>query len=146
MAEQELIKIARDNIDAFNAGDWERFAANSTVDCVYDEVATQRRYQGPDQIVENGQEWKKAFPDATGTITSAIASGNTVTLEITWEGTHTGPLAGPAGTIPASGKRQTTRAAMVMTFEGDKIKENHQYFDVITLLQQIGAMPQPQQV
>ena len=146
MAEQELIKIARDNIDAFNAGDWGRFKAGIAADAVYDEVGTQRRYQGPDQITQNSQEWKQAFPDATGTITSAVASGNTVTLEITWEGTHTGPLAGPGGTIPASGKRQVTRAAQVLTFEGDKIKENHHYFDVMTLLQQIGAMPQPQQV
>ncbi len=42
-------------------------------------------------------------------------------------------------TIPPSGKRQTTRAAQVLTFEGDKIKESRPYFDMLSLLQQIGA-------
>ncbi len=146
MAEQELIKIARDNIDAFNAGDWDRFKASMTADSTEHEVGTQQHLQGPDQIIQNGQAWKRAFPDAKGTITTAIASGTTVMLEISWVGTHTGPLEGPAGTIPASGKHQVTPAAMVLTFEGDKIKENHHYFDVMTLLQQIGAVPQPAQV
>ena len=73
-------------------------------------------------------------------MTNAFASGNTVVLEITWQGTHTGPLEMPNGTIPASGKRQSTPSAWIFQFEGVKIKESHHYFDMVTLLQQIGAM------
>ncbi len=51
---------------------------------------------------------------------------------------------GPAGTIPASHKRQTTQAVLVMNFEGDKIKESRHYFDMMSLLQQIDALPEPQ--
>ena len=82
------------------------------------------------------------MPDAKGAVTNSLASGNTVTLEITWTGTHTGPLVSPAGTIPASGKSQTTPAAWILEFEGEKIKESRHYFDMVTLLSQIGAMPQ----
>ena len=146
MAEQDLIRAARDNVEAFNAGDWDRFKATLTADSLEEEVATQRRLQGVGQIEESAQGWKQAFPDVKGTITNVLATGNTVTMQITWEGTHTGPLAGPAGTIPASGKRVTVRAANVITFAGEKIKENHNYFDLMTILQQIGAVPQPQQV
>ncbi len=142
MAEQEAIRIARENIEAFNAGDWRRVRATLAPDSVYDEVGTQRRLQGADEIVQALQGWKQAMPDAKGTITMALASGNTVTLEITWEGTQTGPLAGPGGPIPASGKRQVTRGAFIVTIQGDQIKESHQYFDMMTLLQQIGAAPQ----
>ena len=138
----DLIRIARENIDAFNAADWQRFRAPLAPDSVYNELGTQRRIQGPDQIVETLKGWKQAMPDAKGTVTNAFASGNTVALEITWEGTHTGPLVGPGGTIPASGKRQVTPAAWLLTFEGDKIKESHHYFDMMTLRQQIGAAPQ----
>jgi predicted ester cyclase len=60
---------------------------------------------------------------------------------VTWKGTHTGPLVTAEGTIPASGKRQETPAAIVYTFEGAKIKESRQYFDLMTLLKQIGAQP-----
>jgi len=142
MAEQDPIRVARENIEAFNAGDWQRVKATLAPDSVYDEVGTQRRLQGADEIVQAFQGWKQAMPDAKGTITNAIASGNTVTLEITWEGTQTGPLMGPGGSLPASGKRQVTRAAQIATIQGDKIKETHHYFDMMSLLQQIGAAPQ----
>ena len=144
MAEQDLIRLARESIDAFNAGDWDRVRAILAPDSIDDEVATGRRSEGADQIIQNSQGWRTAFPDARGTVTSAAASGNTVTLEITWEGTQDGALEGPAGTIPASGKRVSMRAVQVLTFEGEQIKESHHYFDMMTLLQQIGAVPEPQ--
>ena len=91
----DLAKIAREAVDAFNASDWERTKALMTPDYLYNEVGTQRRIQGPEEAVAALQGWKKAMPDAKGTVTNAFASGNTVALEITWEGTHTGPLEGP---------------------------------------------------
>jgi hypothetical protein len=33
------------------------------------------------------------------------------------------------------------QAAMVMMFDGDKIKETRHYFDMMGMLQQLGAMP-----
>ncbi|MGZ3319271.1 MAG: ester cyclase, partial [Isosphaeraceae bacterium] len=85
---------------------------------------------------------KTAFPDAVGTVTSVIASGNRAALEVTWKGTQTGPLATAGGTIPASGNFQETPAVCVFAFEGGKIKESRMYFDSLTLLRQIGAQPQ----
>ena len=82
------------------------------------------------------------MPDVKGTITNSFATGNTVTLEVTWNGTHTGPMETPDGTLPPSGKSQTTPSAWIMQFEGDKITESRYYFDMVTLLTQIGAMPQ----
>ena len=80
------------------------------------------------------------MPDVKGTITNSFQSGNTVTLEISWAGTHTGPLEMPSGTIPGSGKSQTTPSAWVMDFEDEKVKQSRHYFDMMTLLAQIGAM------
>ena len=74
-------------------------------------------------------------------MTSAFASGNKVALEVTWKGTHSGPLVTAEGTIPATGKRQETPAALFYAFEGNKIKESRHYFDSMTLLKQIGAQP-----
>ncbi len=128
-------------MDAFNTGDWERLQAGLAADARYHELATQRKVEGPEKIVELFKGWKTAFPDAAGTVTSAVGGGNTAALEVTWKGTHTGPLETAEGTIPASGKRQETPAAIVFTFEGGKIKEDRQYFDLMTLLKQIGAQP-----
>jgi steroid delta-isomerase-like uncharacterized protein len=139
---EQMVKIAREQVDAFNGGDWERLEAGLAVDASYDELATQRKVNGPEKIVELFKGWKTAFPDATGTVTSAVGSGNTAVLEVTWKGTHTGPLGTAKGTIPASGKRQETPAAFFFTFAGGKIKESRQYFDSLTLLTQIGAQPE----
>ena len=138
---EQMIKIAREQVDAFNAGDWERLEAGLTPDSRYHELATQRKGESPEQIVELYKGWKTAFPDAFGTVTSAVGSGNIAALEVTWKGTHTGPLETAEGTIPASGKQQETPAAFVFSFEGGKIKESRQYFDSMTLLKQIGAQP-----
>src|SRR5690348_947111 len=138
---EQMVKPAREQVDAFNNGDWERLEAGLAADASYDELATQRKVDGPEKIVELFKGWKTAFPDAAGTVTSAVGSGSTAVLEVTWKGTHTGPLATAEGTIPASGKRQETPAAFFFAFEGSKIKESRQYFDSLSLLKQIGAQP-----
>lgn len=142
MAEQQAISLAREGVEAFSNSDWQRFKAALAPDAVYEELATGLRAQGPDQIVQAIQGWKQAFPDARGTITNIFAGGNSVCLEITWEGTHTGPMVGPGGTIPASHKRTKTSAVQVVTVEGGKVKLTRHYFDAMSLLQQIGAVPQ----
>jgi steroid delta-isomerase-like uncharacterized protein len=138
---EQMVTIARDHVDAFSHGDWERLHAGLAADARYDELGTQRKVEGPEKIVELFKGWKTAFPDAVGTVKSAVGSGHTAALEVTWKGTHTGPLETAAGTIPASSKRQETPGAIFFTFEGGKIKESRQYFDSMTLLKQIGAEP-----
>ncbi len=142
MSGQDLVGIASGFVDAFGAADWDRAAVPLAPDSVYNEIGTQRTLNGRDEILQAFQGWKKAMPDVKGTITNSFSAGNTVTLEITWNGTQTGPMETPDGTIPPSGKSQTTPSAWVLEFEGEKIKESRHYFDMVTLLTQIGAMPQ----
>ena len=97
----KMVKIAREQVDAFNSGDWERVRAGLASDSRYDELGTERKIEGPEKIVELFKAWKTAFPDGAGTVTSVVSSANTVALEVTWTGTHTGPLTTAEGTIPA---------------------------------------------
>lgn len=140
---QNPIKVAAENVAAYNAGDWNRLKAVLTANSVYTEMGTQRRFRGVGRIVEAYQTWKQALPDGKGTVTNSLARGNTVVLEVIWRGTHTGPLVGPAGAIPPSHKRISVPAAQVITVQDGKIRQFRQYFDLLTLLQEIGAAPQP---
>jgi steroid delta-isomerase-like uncharacterized protein len=133
--------VAREQIEAFNAGDWDRFRATLATDSVYDELATQRHLEGQDAIIDANRGWKEAFPDAEGRVERAMADNGTVTLEITWEGTQTGPLHMPTGDIPPSSKHVEVKAVEVFEIEGDRIREAHHYFDMMGLLQQVGATP-----
>ena len=139
----DKIQLAKQNVEAFGEGDWASFKAPLSADSVYEELATQRRVQGPDAIVELSKGWREAFPDAKGTITKAVESGDTVVLEIIWEGTHTGELKSAMGPIPATYKKVKIPAVEVVTFKTDKIAETKHYFDLMTLLGQIGALPTP---
>jgi steroid delta-isomerase-like uncharacterized protein len=133
--------VARENVEAFNAADWDRFRATLSSDCVYDELATQRHIEGQDAIIDANRGWKEAFPDAHGTVERTMAGNGTVTVEITWEGTQTGPLHTPGGDIPPSSRHVAVKAVQVFDLEGDKIREVHHYFDMMGLLQQVGAAP-----
>ena len=140
MSDQDLTRIARDIVNSYNTADWKLLKSILTPDALYNELGTQRQVKGPDQIVKTLQGWKQAMSDSDGKVTNVFVSGPNATLEITWQGTHDGPFTGPGGTLPASGRRQTTSAAMVVKFQGDKVKEIHHYFDMMSFLQQIGAM------
>jgi steroid delta-isomerase-like uncharacterized protein len=139
MAKPDLIRLARINVEAYNASDWQQLREVLAPDVVYDEVGTQRRLIGADQMIDAYRGWKQVAPDGRGAITKAFASGNSATLEVTWTGTQTGPLAVPQGTVPPSGRQWIVPGAQVIIFEGEKIKELRQYFDMMTLLRHIGA-------
>jgi hypothetical protein len=61
-----MVKIAREQVDAFNNGDWERLEAGLAADASYHELATQRKVDGPEQIVELFKGWKTAFRNDCG--------------------------------------------------------------------------------
>ena len=90
-------------------------------------------------MIEAWQGWANGFPDSKATFVREFASGDTAVLELVWKGVHTGPLQTPTGAIPASNKRIEVPACQVVQVEGGKIKSVSHYFDMLTLLTQIGA-------
>ena len=135
------VDVARESIECFNAGDFERLRSLLADDSWEEELATQRRLEGADAQVEAGRGWKEAFPDGRGSIERAYVDGNTVTLELTWEGTQSGPMLSPDGQeLPPSNRRGTVKACQVVEVEDGKIVTTRHYFDLMTLLQQIGAL------
>jgi steroid delta-isomerase-like uncharacterized protein len=135
-----VIEIAKAAVTAYNEKDWNKTRDMLAADAVYDEKATNRRLQGAGQIIEAFQGWASAFPDSKATFIREFASGDTVVLELVWKGVHTGPLQTPTGAIPASNKPIELPACEVFRIEGEKIKSSSHYFDMLTLLQQIGVV------
>ena len=66
-----------------------------------------------------------------------------MTQEITWQGTHTGPLQGPMGSIPATSKSVTLKSVQVIRVEGGRAKEMRHYFDLLGMMVQLGLLPAP---
>src|SRR6478752_6556526 len=135
-----VTEIAKAAVTAYNEKDWDKTRDMLAADAVYDEKATGRRLEGAGQIIEAFQGWANAFPDSKATFIREFASGDTAVLELVWKGVHTGPLQTPTGTIPASNKPLELPACQVFQIEGGKVTNFSQYFDMLTMLTQIGAV------
>lgn len=139
LSEQQLIAAAKAPIVAYNDKNWDAVKASITTGFVYDEVATQRKAEGVDAVLTLWKGWATAFPDSKATFDHVYVSGDQVALEVTWRGTHQGPLTTPKGTTAPTGKRIEFRSCIICELAGDKAKGQRQYFDMGTMLQQIGA-------
>ena len=138
MSEQEVIQAALAPTAAYNNKDWDALRAAVIPDFVYDEVATHRRAEGVEQVIEIWQGWETAFPESKGSFDPVCVSGNTVVFEGTWTGTHTGVMGIPGGEIPPTNKSMELRTCQVTQIEDGKVKEIRQYFDMATMMKQLG--------
>jgi steroid delta-isomerase-like uncharacterized protein len=139
MPNETPIQIAKASVEAYNAKDWNRVKETIAPQVVYDEVGTHRRVTGANDVIDAWKGWAKALPDSKATFQTAVADGDTVTLELTWRGTHTGPLQTPNGEIAPTGRPIEVRAVQVVEVADGKAKTIRQYFDMATILQQIGV-------
>ena len=135
-----IIEIVKASITAYNDKNWSKAKDVLAADAVYDEKGTHRRIQGAGEIIEAWQGWAEAIPDSKATFMREFASGDTAIFELVWKGVHTGPLQTPTGTIPASNKPIEIPACQVVQVADGKVKRVSHYFDMLTLLTQVGAM------
>jgi steroid delta-isomerase-like uncharacterized protein len=135
----ELIAAAKLPNIGYSEKDWDKTVASVTPDFVYDEVASHRKSENAEGYIEMCKGWATAFPESRATFHNAYVIGNTVVLELTWNGTHTGPMMTPNGEVPATGKNISMRACQVVEIKDGKAASMVQYFDINTMLAQLGV-------
>ncbi len=67
-----------------------------------------------------------------------VASGDTVVVEFTGRGTHTGTLVTSMGDIPATGKSVTLKLCDVLEFRDEMLVRQRSYFDSGSMMAQLG--------
>jgi steroid delta-isomerase-like uncharacterized protein len=139
MSRKESIEAAKAQVQAYNDKDWEAVRKSVKTGFVYEEIATNRRLRGIDDVLEAWGGWAEALPDSEASFENAWVDGDTVVLELRWRGTHSGPLRTPGGDIPASGNRIDVPAVQVVELEDGRAAAVRHYFDMQTILSQIGA-------
>jgi predicted ester cyclase len=87
--------------------------------------------------------WLKAFPDGKMTVRTELISGPWVVQEVVMEGTHTAPLEGPNGPIPATYKKVKGHGVQILKVDDGKITETRIYFDQLEQMSQLGLIPAP---
>jgi steroid delta-isomerase-like uncharacterized protein len=79
------------------------------------------------------------FPDFNAEVQRMHHADDAVICEVRMTGTHRGPWAG----VPATRRRIDVPMACIFDFDDDRLMCEKLYFDVATLLRQIGALPEP---
>jgi predicted ester cyclase len=134
-------EIAARFVDAFNAHDEDGIRALNT-ESSFIEAPGDVRVEGKQPTTAYAMSWLNAFPDARITVHNEIVDGAWVAQRFTFEGTHEGILASPAGEIPPTHRRLTGRGAQLLRVEGDAVAETHLYFDQVQVMTQLGLMPE----
>jgi steroid delta-isomerase-like uncharacterized protein len=139
MSEQTLVDAAKAPIIAYNEKNWDAATRAISPGLAYDEVATHRQLRGAVDVIAAWKGWAAAFPDSKATFEAAHVSGNTVILEVTWRGTHTGVLRTSTGEIPATGRQIDMPACQIVEVADGKAQRIRQYFDMATMMAQLGV-------
>jgi steroid delta-isomerase-like uncharacterized protein len=102
--------------------------------------------RGREAIVKDSDGFFSAFPDLRFEIVSMIEKDDRSGAgEVRLTGTHTGPLESPTGEIipPTNKKIDLKGGAFVKLNDRGEIVEERRYYDVATVLRQLGVMPEP---
>jgi predicted ester cyclase len=136
-----MLELMKKHLAQLSDQKWDDYKAGLDPAASYEEVATRQRAEGVEEYVKAVQRWWRAFSDLKVTLINGFDSGDMVVAEVEWEGTHNGPLETPFGTIQATNKRGRSRAVIIARIKNDKIVETRHYFDLLTVLEQMGAVP-----
>lgn len=130
--------LVRELFEAWNNRDYDAVAERVAPDCTMMDMGNGRTLQGPDGFLEFSKALFAALPDVQFSLDHLMTQGDTVVIEYTGRGTHTGDLVLPAGTIPATGRSLTVHACEVDEVENGKIQKARVYVDSGAIMAQLG--------
>ncbi len=132
---------ARPHEEIFNQGNLALAAEMFSPDFAWYEAHLPSLPKGPEAIKTFASMLRAAFPDLRLTLEDTIAEGDRVVNRWTFRGTQRGEFYG----VPPTGREVTISGIDIWRIKDGRIVENQQVVDNLGLLQQLGAIPQPQQ-
>jgi len=87
--------------------------------------------------------FQTAAPDAHIEGHRYFEAGDTIVVEGSYSGTHTGPLWTPSGEIPPTGRHFEFLFCDLLQASGGKVSSHRIYFDQADFLTQLGLIPGP---
>ncbi len=135
-AEQNKAVIRRYIEEVWSSGNLE--AADEIVDEAFIFRGPIRELEGRDAFKQFVAGIHAAIPDIHFTIEDSVAERDEVAFRWTMTGTHTGELMGIAGT----GRHFTVSGVTIARLSGGKMAEVWLYWDRLSLMQQLGLVPQ----
>jgi steroid delta-isomerase-like uncharacterized protein len=126
--------IVRRHMEAENVHEYET-AIGTFAHPRYEIIATDRVYDGLDEVREYFRESRTAFPDQRNELIAMHHADDAVITEFWLLGTHRGPLLG----IEPTGRSFRCRMTAFFLFEQARLVCERVYFDAGTILRQLSA-------
>jgi len=121
---------------------WEEVVNERNLDAIEEVYAPDFVWHEPDQDIQGYEQAKQfatsffdAFPDLNITVDDLIAEGEQVVSRYTIRGTHRGETEEFG---PPTEKQMVLEGITIHRFEGDKIVEEWERYDNLSILQQLG--------
>ncbi len=132
-------QVIRALYQAAEVQDAKKFASLFTDDGVFYDVSAGVKYRGSElgRVVEI---YAAAFPYMHRELYDVYVFGEVVVVELSLNGTHKGPLALPAGTIPATGKEMHAPCCDVFRLRDGKVQSFNCYTAATIMLGQLGVI------
>lgn len=131
---------ARPHEEIFNQGNLALADEIFSPDFMWHEAHLPPLPQGPESIKMFATMLRSAFPDLHLSLEDSVAAGDRVVTRWSFQGTHRGEFFG----VPPTGRTVTTSGIDIWRVRDGRIVENQQVVDNLGLLQQLGAVPQPE--
>jgi steroid delta-isomerase-like uncharacterized protein len=135
----ELQRLVRVHYQGVNSGDLDTAVSVFADDC--ENTSPYGTLKGIDAFRQMGEAFIAAAPDNRLEALRTWEAGDTVIVEGVYTGTQTGPLAGPGGVIPASGRSFSLPYVDIFQARDGKLVSHRMYWDNATFLAQLGVMP-----
>jgi steroid delta-isomerase-like uncharacterized protein len=133
--------IVQQQTAAFNNHDEAAFASGYAPDAVVTDPQYPEPLRGKDAIGRDIADFFTAFPDCSAEIKRTVGNDGSYAMEVEMKGTHSGPLLGPTGLVPATGRSVRFPAGIFARLDGNgRIVEEHRYYDLAGQLAQLGLM------
>jgi len=134
----DVERMLRDYAAAWSSGDVEKVASFLTDDCVIENLGGVTVYRGQEEIKAWVRDNFATIPDLKIEVQSLFVAGDWAGAEWIQSGTYTGEVDG----VEVTGKQFSGRGASIIELHEGKIRREAIYWDELSLLRQLGVMPE----
>ena len=138
--EENKAIIRRATEEFYNQGNIERVVEFYAATYVHHDPASPH-VRNRDGLAESVRAFRAGCPDLHITTDDLVAEGDMVTKRWTIRSTHTGNLSG----LPPTGNRITVNGLELFRLANGKIVECWLGYDNLSMMQQLGVIPAPEQ-
>jgi steroid delta-isomerase-like uncharacterized protein len=143
MATQNYGDIARSMYDAFNRKDFDHIESICSDRLEWNDLASGQVFRGQNGCRQYNEDWSKAFPDGRIEVKNVVAAGDHVVVEFIGRGTQTGPMPKSFGRIQPTNRKLELSFCDVLRFRDGKIVSGNSYYDMASMLRQLGVLEMP---